>query len=98
MSRYDLENAPPHEFEPDFWFKDRCGFEWNYMMCGYSLEDHIETFGDAGGRGGAGRNWDGTWPASDGRGCPLCGAIRNGGHGGGCPNTEKYDERGNVIR
>lgn len=51
-----------------------------------------------GGRGGKGRNGDGTWPASDGKGCPLCGAVRNGGHGGNCPNTEQYDEQGNVIR
>lgn len=49
-------------------------------------------------RGGNGRNGDGTWPATDGRGCPLCGAIRNGGHGGGCPkNGTSYHEDGTVI-
>lgn len=48
-------------------------------------------------RGGNGRNGDGTWPPTDGRGCPVCGAIRGGGHGGGCPNTQQYDEKGNVI-
>jgi hypothetical protein len=53
---------------------------------------------ETGPRGGQGRNYDGTWAAADGKGCPLCGAIRNGGHGGGCPNTEQYDEHGNVIR
>lgn len=37
-------------------------------------------------RGGKGQNGDGTWPETDGRGCPVCGAIRGGGHGGGCPN------------
>ena len=42
--------------------------------------------GDFGDRGGNGRNGDGTWPETDGRGCPRCGAIRDGGHGGGCPN------------
>jgi hypothetical protein len=49
-------------------------------------------------RGGQGRNFDGSWAVTDGKGCPLCGAIRLGGHGGGCPNTEQYDEQGNVIR
>lgn len=48
-------------------------------------------------RGGAGKNGDGTWPPTDGRGCPLCGQIRGGCHGGGCPNTGRYDEKGNVI-
>lgn len=27
----------------------------------------------------------GTWPPTDGHGCPLCGAYGGGGHGGGCP-------------
>jgi hypothetical protein len=48
-------------------------------------------------RGGAGRSGDGTWRPTDGRGCPLCGQIGGGGHGGGCPNTGRYDENGNVI-
>jgi hypothetical protein len=48
-------------------------------------------------RGGAGKNGDGSWPKTDGRGCPLCGQIGGGGHGGGCPNTGRYDENGNVI-
>lgn len=39
-------------------------------------------------RGGNGQNGDGTWPPTDGRGCPVCGAIGYGGHGGGCPNRE----------
>lgn len=47
------------------------------------------------GRGGNGRNGDGTWPPTDGKGCPLCGAIGDGGHGGGCTNRGKrYDEQG----
>ena len=62
------------------------------------LVTQLDRFRRDGGRDGKGRNGDGTWPASDGRGCPLCGAVRNGGHGGGCPNTERYDEQGNVIR
>jgi hypothetical protein len=37
-------------------------------------------------RGGNGRNGDGTWPKTDGQGCPFCGAMGGGGHGGGCPN------------
>jgi hypothetical protein len=49
------------------------------------------------GRGGNGQNGDGTWSETDGRGCPVCGQIRGGGHGGGCPNTQRYDEGGNVI-
>jgi hypothetical protein len=48
-------------------------------------------------RGGNGRSGDGTWPETDGRGCPVCGAIRGGGHGGGCPNTGKYDENGKLL-
>jgi hypothetical protein len=48
-------------------------------------------------RGGNGRNGDGTWPATDGQGCPCCGAIRGGGHGGGCPNTGQYTEAGDLI-
>lgn len=43
-------------------------------------------------RGGKGGDWFlGTWefPATDGKGCPVCGAIRGGGHGGGCPNWKK---------
>lgn len=45
-------------------------------------------------RGGAGRNGDGTFPPGDGRGCPYCGQIRGGGHGGGCPNVVPYGEDG----
>lgn len=57
-------------------------------------------------RGGNGRNGDGTWPATDGRGCPVCGAITvsapdygaAGGHGGDCPNAGKsYDENGQEM-
>lgn len=48
-------------------------------------------------RGGAGRNGDGTF-TTDGKGCPQCGQIGNGGHGSGCSNTEKYDQDGNVIK
>lgn len=52
----------------------------------------------SGDRGGAGRNGDGTFPPTDGRGCPLCGAIRGGGHGGGCPHQGwAYDENGKVL-
>ena len=40
-------------------------------------------------RGGHGMNGDGTWPATDGRGCPVCGACGDGGHGGGCPNSDQ---------
>lgn len=41
---------------------------------------------------------DGTWPETDGRGCPVCGAIRGGGHGGACPNSRYlYDEDGARI-
>jgi hypothetical protein len=40
-------------------------------------------------RGGNGRNADDTWPKTDGYGCPLCGAMGTGGHGGGCPNMTK---------
>lgn len=35
-------------------------------------------------RGGNGMNGDGTWPPTDGQGCPVCGAC---GTGGGCPNS-----------
>lgn len=49
-------------------------------------------------RGGNGRNGDGTWPETDGQGCPVCGAIRGGGHGGGCPNGRtRFDEFGAVV-
>lgn len=49
-------------------------------------------------RGGAGLHGDGSRPVTDGRGCPVCGAIRGGGHGGGCPNQGKrYDEEGNEL-
>lgn len=49
-------------------------------------------------RGGNGCNGDGTWPPTDGKGCPLCGAIRGGGHGGGCPNhAYRYNEAGSVV-
>src|SRR5579859_568123 len=48
-------------------------------------------------RGGNGRNGDGTFPPTDGRGCPACGAIRGGGHGGGCPNTGQYGEDGKLL-
>jgi hypothetical protein len=35
---------------------------------------------------------------TDGKGCPECGAIGNGGHGGLCPNQGlRYDESGRVI-
>lgn len=49
-------------------------------------------------RGGNGQNGDGTWPPTDGRGCPICGAIDGGGHGGGCPNSGRYDENGNLRK
>jgi hypothetical protein len=54
-----------------------------------------EYFGD---RCGNGRNGDGSWPRTDGKGCPMCGAVRGGGHGGGCPHQcYVYDEDGTVI-
>lgn len=50
-----------------------------------------------GGKGGIhiGDTW--YFSATDGKGCPNCGAIGTGGHGGGCNKTESYDERGVVI-
>ena len=49
-------------------------------------------------RGGNGRNGDGSWPETDGRGCPVCGAIRGGGHGGDCPHRYlRFDEDGADI-
>ena len=55
----------------------------------------FKVFGSIGDRGGAGRNGDGTFPPTDGRGCPLCGAIGNGGHGAGCLNfMYRYNEDG----
>lgn len=58
---------------------------------------------DRGGNGGTtvyveyGQWWT-MFPPTDGRGCPECGAIGNGGHGGGCPNQGKrYDEEGGEI-
>lgn len=49
-------------------------------------------------RGGNGRNGDGTWPPTDGSGCPRCGAVRGGDHGGGCPNQAyAYDEDGSCL-
>jgi hypothetical protein len=49
-------------------------------------------------RGGAGRNGDGTWPATDGKGCPNCGAVGKGGHGGHCQNGQyTYDESGRLL-
>jgi hypothetical protein len=51
-----------------------------------------------GDRGGNGRNGDGPWPRTDGKGCPMCGAVRGGGHGRGCPHQAwVYDEDGTVI-
>lgn len=56
----------------------------------------------AGGRGGSGLHWT---PGkgfvssnTDGKGCGMCGAYDNGGHGGGCPDSDKtYDESGNLV-
>lgn len=49
-------------------------------------------------RGGNGRHGDGTWTETDGRGCPLCGAIGGGGHGGGCELWKfVYDEDGYIV-
>jgi hypothetical protein len=46
-------------------------------------------------RGGNGMNGDSTWAPTDGHGCPVCGAVFPGGHGGGCPNTGRnYDWEG----
>lgn len=59
-----------------------------------------------GGRGGLGFNLmiteDGrpilVPPITDGKGCPVCGAIGNGGHGGNCPNQGKtFNEQGEEI-
>lgn len=55
-------------------------------------------------RGGCGQNGDGSW-ATDGHGCPVCGAYGAGGDHGwgiagsdGCPNRAKtYDYDGNVL-
>lgn len=55
-------------------------------------------------RGGCGQNGDGSW-ATDGHGCPVCGAYgEDTYHGGGipgtqgCPNRDRtYDYEGNVI-
>jgi len=50
------------------------------------------------GRGGNGRNGDGTWPPTDDHGCPVCGAYEGGGHGGGCPlQVNQYDFEGKRI-
>lgn len=91
----------------------RAAWEHIIQVCGYCKDDSLfrEAQRIAGGvlsrngvpmpyliqRGGAGRNGDGTWPPTDGRGCPLCGQIRGGGHGGGCTNTLQYDEDGNAV-
>jgi hypothetical protein len=56
-------------------------------------------------RGGCGQNGDGSW-ATDGHGCPICGAYGPGSeHGGGiagsygCPNrTIIYDYEGNRVQ
>jgi len=38
------------------------------------------------------------FPASDGKGCPACGAIYPGGHGGYCPYGRYYfDENGKEV-
>jgi hypothetical protein len=57
---------------------------------------------DRGGKGSIGifaaTGWKVTRPETDGRGCPWCGAIRGGGHGGGCPNAHmRFDEDGRVL-
>jgi len=44
MSSDRLEDAPPHEFEPQFWAPERCGAEWSGMACGYSREDHLSAW------------------------------------------------------
>jgi hypothetical protein len=51
-------------------------------------------------RGGKGGIFvDGKWyfQPTDGKGCPVCGAIGTGGHGGGCSSTASYDETGSTI-
>jgi hypothetical protein len=37
------------------------------------------------------------FPASDGNGCPACGAIYPGGHGGYCPYGRHFDEDGKEV-
>ena len=51
-----------------------------------------------GGKGGV--CVDGKWyfEPTDGKGCPTCGAIGTGGHGGGCGRSDSYDEHGRIIR
>ena len=52
-------------------------------------------------RGGKGGDWFlGMWqfPTTDGKGCPNCGAIGDGGHGGGCNLwSKKFDKDGKEI-
>jgi hypothetical protein len=44
VSSDHLEDAPPHEFEPQIWAPERCDFEWSGMPCGYSREDHLNAW------------------------------------------------------
>jgi hypothetical protein len=50
-----------------------------------------------GGEGGIMLNGRVYFPVSDGHGCPECGAVWPGGHGGYCPNARHFNADGREI-
>jgi hypothetical protein len=50
-----------------------------------------------GGEGGVMLNGRVYFPVSDGHGCPACGAVWPGGHGGYCPHARRFNEDGLEI-
>jgi len=51
-----------------------------------------------GGEGGIMLNGRVYFPVSDGHGCPHCGAVWPGGHGGYCPNARHFDIDGSEVK
>jgi hypothetical protein len=52
---------------------------------------------DRGGHGGVMIGSKPYFPASDGKGCPACGAVYPGGHGGYCPYGRHFDSDGKEV-
>lgn len=50
-----------------------------------------------GGEGGLMLNGRVYFPVTDGKGCPDCGAVWPGGHGGYCSNGRHFDEDGDEV-
>lgn len=93
-----------HEPRGDYqWFVDEHSIDcdathfWGAVLAALKFMADTPKPPSRGGKGGVlvGDTW--YFQPTDGKGCPNCGAIGTGGHGGGCNINGNYDERGRML-